>query len=67
MVLAEEEWPLPLGCRHLDAALRLCKHHWAAGDFLLPGTPAKNELSFSVFENSGKVTLSSGPIRHSWV
>lgn len=48
MVLAKEEWPLPLGCMHLDVVLQLCKHHWAAGDYLLPKTPAKNEFSFSV-------------------
>lgn len=47
MALAQEEWHLHLECRHLDAALLLCKRHWAAVDYLFLGTPAKNDFLFN--------------------
>jgi hypothetical protein len=50
MVLAREEWYLLQGCRRLDAALQLCRHHWAAGDYLLLRMPAKEDFPFSFLE-----------------
>lgn len=42
---AEEARILSQACRHLGAALPLCKHRWAAAGNLFPCIPASGGIS----------------------